>query len=238
MTNQGGDFGEQQAHDEANPPPHHPEARAFGAEFVQPAYAEQTPAQPQPSAPHSPPGEPVPPWSPPPTGYPPSTYPPPSGYGPPGYPGAAAYGRPSYPSPPPQYGQSYPGGYGQQPGYGAPMGYGGPPAYPGSYDPYGAYQDRSHETNGLAIGSLITSIVGLLFGAPLTLFCYIGVLIPIVGTVLGAVALNQIKQTNQQGRGLAIAGIAVGAVAVVLVVIVVIVVIAAMANSRSTPSFT
>jgi uncharacterized membrane protein len=34
----------------------------------------------------------------------------------------------------------------------------------------------------------------------------------IVGIVLGVIALNQIKQTNQYGRGLAIAGIAVGAV--------------------------
>lgn len=79
------------------------------------------------------------------------------------------------------------------------------------------------ETNGLAIGSLVTSIAGMVLGIPLTLFCYLGLLIPIVGIVLGVMALNQIKRTNQQGRGLAIAGIAVGAISVVLLVALVIV---------------
>ena len=46
--------------------------------------------------------------------------------------------------------------------------------------------------------------------------CLIGVPITIVGIVLGVVALNQIKQNNQQGRGLAIAGIAIGSAALVL----------------------
>ena len=61
-----------------------------------------------------------------------------------------------------------------------------------------------------------TSVAGGVLGIPLSFFCYIGLLIPIVGAVLGAVALSQIKRTNQHGRGLAIAGIAVGATAAVL----------------------
>ena len=108
------------------------------------------------------------------------------------------------------------------------MGYGGPPGYPGPYDPYHPYQDRSRETNGLAIGSLATSIAGALLGIPLSFVCYIGILIPIVGAVLGAVALSQIKRTNQRGRGLAIAGIVIGATAAVLLVIFVVTVIAAV----------
>jgi uncharacterized protein DUF4190 len=212
MTVQGGNFGEQ-ADDGAKQPPHNPETRPHGQDFVPPAYAGQTPAQPQPSPPHNPPGEPGPPWSPPTPGYPP-----PSGYGPPGYPDASAYGRPSYP-PPPQYGPASPSGYGHQPqsGYGPPPGYGGPPGYPAPYDPYSAYQDPARQTNGLAIGSLVTSIAGI----PLAFFCGIGLLASIVGIVLGAVALNQIKQTHQEGRGLAIAGIAVGAAALVLTLIVI-----------------
>jgi hypothetical protein len=216
MTFQGGDFGGE-GHDEARQPPQAPEPRPW-EEFAPPAYAEQPPIQPEPNAPHNPPPTgPVPPWNPPTSGPPPPDYPPP-----PGYQDTPAYGSPPYPPPPPpQTGHSYP-----PPGYGG--GYGGPPGYPGPYDPYQPYRDRSHETNGLAIASLITSVAGGLLGIPLSFVCYIGILIPIIGVVLGVVALSQIKRTNQQGRGLAIAGIAVGATAVVLLVIFVIAVIAAL----------
>ena len=60
-----------------------------------------------------------------------------------------------------------------------------------------------------------------LLGIPLSFVCFVGILIPIVGAVLGVVALSQIKRTNQQGRGLAIAGIVVGATAAVLLVLLV-----------------
>jgi Domain of unknown function (DUF4190) len=219
MTTPGGNFGEE-AHDEAKQPPQGPQARPFGQDFTPPAYAGQPPAQPEPNAPHYPPQSgPVPPWDP-----PPADYPPPSGYGPPGYPDPPPYGGPSYPPPPPQYGPSHP-----PPGYGG-GGYGGPPVYPGPYDPYHPYQSRSHETNGLAIGSLATSIAGVVLGIPLSLFCWLGILIPVVGAVLGAVALNQIKRTGQQGRGLAIAGITVGTTAAVLLVILVIALMAAFTS--------
>jgi Domain of unknown function (DUF4190) len=239
MTFQGGDFGEE-GHDEAKQPPQAPEARPW-EEFAPPAYAGQPPPQPEPHAPQDPPPSgPVPPWNPPTSDYPPPGYPPPGGYGPPGYQDAPPYGGPPYPPPSPQYGQSYPppgyaGGYGRQSetGYGGPVGYGGPAGYPGAYDPYQPYQARSLETNGLAIGSLVTSIVGLLLGGPLTFVCYLGLLIPVVGVVLGVVALGQIKRNNQQGRGLAIAGIAVGATAVVLLVLIV---IAIMASSLRSPT--
>jgi len=49
-------------------------------------------------------------------------------------------------------------------------------------------------TNGLAIASLILSILGF----------------SIVGAILGHVALSQIKSTNEAGSGLAIAGIILG----------------------------
>jgi hypothetical protein len=77
---------------------------------------------------------------------------------------------------------------------------------------------------------LATSVAGGVLGIPLSFVCYIGILIPIVGVVLGVAALGQIKRTNQQGRGLAIAGIAVGATAALLLLIFV---IAAMAALRS-----
>jgi hypothetical protein len=65
-------------------------------------------------------------------------------------------------------------------------------------------------TNRLAIWSLVSSGIGML--------CGIG---SIVGIVFGVIALNQINgRTNEGGRGLAIAGIALGAVTLVVLVIV------------------
>ncbi|RDI43837.1 DUF4190 domain-containing protein [Nocardia mexicana] len=135
---------------------------------------------------------------------------------------------PSYPQQqPPQYGQQPYGQqepYPQQPQqpYGQPGQYGQPnpygqPAYPpgGAYQPYGYPQQQAQGTNGLAIGSLIASILGLCtcIGA-------------IVGIVLGIIALNQIKERGGEGRGLALAGIWVGAAAIVLQIIWVVVNIA------------
>jgi hypothetical protein len=100
---------------------------------------------------------------------------------------------PNYPPPPPPPGGGYPppssGGYGypQQPQGG--YGYQPPP--------------QSSGTNGFAIASLVCSLVGWI--------CGIG---PILGLVFGFVALGQIKQTGQGGRGMAIAGIVIGGVAI------------------------
>ena len=51
------------------------------------------------------------------------------------------------------------------------------------------------QTNGLAIASLVLSILGCT---------------ALVGAILGHVALGQIKRTGQGGRGLAVAGVAIG----------------------------
>jgi hypothetical protein len=101
--------------------------------------------------------------------------------------------------------------------------------YPGPYDPYQGYP--SQQTNGLAIASLVTSIAGVLLGIPLAIFCYIGWVIPVAGAVMGGIALNQIKQRGQQGRGLAIAGISIGAGTAALLVLVMVIVAAAAFHS-------
>jgi Domain of unknown function (DUF4190) len=93
-------------------------------------------------------------------------------------------------SAPPQspYRQPYPQGY-PYAGYG----YGYPYAPPRS-------------TNGLAVASLITSVVGLA-----TFLCYgLGIFAGVVGAILGHVARRQIRSTGQEGAGLALAGIIVG----------------------------
>lgn len=119
-------------------------------------------------------------------GYPPPPPPPPAGYG---------YGPGGFPPPAP-----YPGAYPPPPpGYPAQDfgaqpyqgGYGVPPAQPG--------------TNPLAIFSLVASVVGLL--------CGVG---SVIGIVLGAVALNQIKRSRQGGYGLAVAGIVVGVASLII----------------------
>jgi len=190
---------------------HREESRDEPAPFPHPD--QHHPDQPQPW--HQYPHPPVDPQAP--VNYP--AYPPPYPPQPPPYP----------PQPPPLPLYGYP-----PPPHGGPLGYGGPPpGYPaGPYDPYQAYpgspgQGNPYQTNGLAIASLVTSIAGVVIGIPLAIFCYLGLLIPIVGAVLGAVALTQIRRTNQQGRGLAIAGIAVGSVTAALLLLIMITLAAA-----------
>jgi hypothetical protein len=117
------------------------------------------------------------------------------------------------------YGQSYePTPYGQDP-YAAPGS--GAPQYPPpgqQYEPqyapapYGQQQYVAYgpqtRTNGLAIASLVCSIAGLAtcISAP-------------VGIVLGHVAKRQIRETGEQGEGLANAGLWVGYILTVLFVL-------------------
>jgi hypothetical protein len=147
-----------------------------------------------------------PPWDTPAADYPPQAYAPP-GYPPehpppvsppPGYGQPPGYGGPPYPPVPPQFG-------GPPPGYGPPPYPGG---YPGGYHPTD-YQGRAG-TNGLAIASLVSSFTGFLC-------CFIG---SIAAIVLGAIALSQIRQTREEGHGLAVAGIAIGVGTLVVFVII------------------
>jgi len=127
---------------------------------------------------------------------------------------------PEYPYQPP---------YGSYPPPPPPYGYPSSPPYPGPYDPYQGYPGQ--QTNSLAVASLITSIAGVIVGIPLAIFCYVGWLIPVVGAVLGGIALGQIKRSGEQGRGMAIAGIAIGAATAALLVLAMIIVAAAAFHS-------
>jgi hypothetical protein len=96
--------------------------------------------------------------------------------------------------PPPVWGGPPPGYGPPPPGYGPPPpGYGPPP--PG----YGGWGPPQRRTNGLAIASMVCGIVGCFYGIP-----------AIVAIVLGFVARNQIKQSHQEGKGMALAGIILG----------------------------
>jgi hypothetical protein len=220
MTDPGGAAGQPPTggpnSDAEAPPPSGAEAEPTEQVQLPPAYAEQ-PSFDQP-------GNPPTYDSPPAYGAPQQRYGPPQGsqgfgapasYGPP-----PGYGAPPY-GPPPSYGAPPPQPYGAAPGYGPPpyppqFGYGPPagypaPAYPGGYGP------PKQATNGLAIGSLAASGVGLFLSIVLFLFGgFAGSIPALVGIVLGIVALGQLKSRGEGGRNLAIAGIAVGAAALVV----------------------
>ncbi|WP_051639912.1 DUF4190 domain-containing protein [Cellulomonas sp. URHE0023] len=125
-----------------------------------------------------------------------------SPYGPP--PAGAPYGQaPAYGNP---AGQAHP--YGVAPAYGQPPAYGQTPP-PGYGTPYGATPygypggpSQQVPTEPLAIASLVTSLVGLVFLAGLT---------GPVGLGLGIAALRRTRKNGKRGRGMAIAGIVVGA---------------------------
>jgi hypothetical protein len=57
----------------------------------------------------------------------------------------------------------------------------------------------------MAVASLVLSLVGLCVG-----------ITAILGIIFGFIARNQIKQTGEQGDGLALAGIIVGSIVVAL----------------------
>jgi len=105
---------------------------------------------------------------------------------------------------PPQYGEQPHGAFSDQNYQQYPaqqyQQYPAPP-YPGyPVAPYGQAYPVAPRTNGMAIGALVGSIAG-------ASLCGIGA---IIGTVLGHIALRQIKQSGEQGRGMAIAGIVIG----------------------------
>lgn len=121
---------------------------------------------------------------------------------PPQYPGQDQFGQQQYP------GQPFPG---QQPGY---------PAYPGQQAGYGGYPGQQPQTgtNGLAIASLSTGIIAFPFSC-IPFLGYGSIFIAIAAIVMGVIAMKQTKQTGQQGRGMAIAGVVLGGVYLALFVI-------------------
>jgi hypothetical protein len=97
------------------------------------------------------------------------------------------------------------------PSYGYAAGYGG-------YGPTPTYVPvmPQQRTNGMAIGSMVVSIVGLTL-----VVCYGGGgLLGVVGAILGHVARRQIRTNKESGDGMALAGIIIGWISLALGVIV------------------
>jgi hypothetical protein len=122
--------------------------------------------------------------------------------------------------------------YGQAPSaqqnpYGAPQ-YGQPSAY----DPYGASPRNpsgAQKTSTLAILSIVFALGGV-FIWPII------ILTSPAGAVMGHLALGRIKQTGEQGRGLALAGIIGGWVLTGLYILIAIAVIALLAAAPGSGS--
>ncbi|MEV0454648.1 DUF4190 domain-containing protein [Catellatospora methionotrophica] len=105
--------------------------------------------------------------------------------------------------------------------------YAAPP--PGAYVvppmPYAA-GPATQGTNGMAIASMVLGIVGVLM-----CWCYgIGALPGLIGAILGHVSQKQIRERQQEGKGLAITGIITGWSAVALTVIGIVIVVIIIAN--------
>ncbi len=158
------------------------------------------------------------PWAAPPPDQPAAPQQPDPGYGqPPTYPQQPPYGQQPYGQP----------GYGQQPygqpGYGQPQ-YGQPqygqPAY--GQPQYG----QPARNNGKAIAALWTGI-----GSIVLSFCCLG-FAGIVAIVLGVKARSEIRASGgqQEGDGMALAGIITGAIGIVLSVGLILLVVLAIAN--------
>jgi peptidyl-prolyl cis-trans isomerase B (cyclophilin B) len=127
-------------------------------------------------------------------------------------------------SDPNQYPPQYQGGYTPPPpGYTPAPGYEQPPQQPYGYaQPQGYPQQYAAPmptgTNGLAIASLVLAF----FFAPAAI-------------VLGHMALNQIKKTGQEGRGLALAGTILGYVFTSFIVLYFCAIIAIFIFAASAP---
>ena len=148
----------------------------------------------------------------------------------PGHPPLPAYGTQGSPAAGGQEGYGTQPGYGPPPGYGGQPGYGPPPGYaqsgwgqpgygPPGYGPPPGY-GYPRPTNTLAILALVMAFVF----SP-------------VGLVLGIVARRQIRQTHEQGDGLALAGIIIGGIGTALAVLGFLFFVLALAATGSSGAF-
>lgn len=127
--------------------------------------------------------------------------------------------------------QQQPDSGGQSPyqPYGAPNPYGQSPY---GQQPYGGSPyPAPTQTNGMAIASLVVSIVSITVCCGLT---------GIVGAILGHVARKQINERNESGGGMALAGIIVGwigfAIALLVIAFYAIIFILAANDPNCSPS--
>lgn len=92
----------------------------------------------------------------------------------------------------------------------SPQGFLPQPGYqPPGYQPYGGMQPAPVGNSGMAIASLVLSLVGVI---P----CFWFFQVPgLLGVIFGFVGMKQTAENRQRGRGMAIAGLVIGIILVV-----------------------
>lgn len=130
-------------------------------------------------------------------------------------------GAPAQPEGTYQQNPQYPGGYAPPPQYPAY----GTPAYPGYPGYYVGPMPQS--TNGMAIASLACSI------SSFVIFPLIGA---ILGVIFGHMALKQIRVSNEQGHGMAVAGLIIGYIQIALAVLFILFILLVLIASATTSS--
>ncbi|WP_339060820.1 DUF4190 domain-containing protein [Tepidibacillus marianensis] len=81
-------------------------------------------------------------------------------------------------------------------------------------------QNMSPKTNGKAIAALVLGIVSLMIP-------YVGLIVGIVGIVYAKKAIAEIAQTQDNGKGMAVAGLVTSIISVALYAILIIILIIA-----------
>lgn len=95
--------------------------------------------------------------------------------------------------------------------------------FPNENGPYNNYPPPMPpvKTNGKSIAALVLGILAVI--TP-----YLGFLLGIIAIIFASISLKEIKRKNEQGRGLAIAGLVCGIVGTVLYAIIIVVIILAV----------
>ncbi|GAA1385634.1 DUF4190 domain-containing protein [Catellatospora chokoriensis] len=125
------------------------------------------------------------------------------------------------------------GGWPQVPGQplGQPNPYGAYP--PPGYAPY-PYVYLQRRTNGMAIGAMVTALAGAV------MLCFYGVpalILGPLGAILGHVARRKIRESGEEGDGMALTGIIVGWIATALGLLIIAAIVALIVFSAESPGY-
>jgi len=102
------------------------------------------------------------------------------------------------------------------------------PAGQRGYDPY-FYAPAQPRTNPFAITALVCGIVQFVLG----LLVVLNILAAIPAIVFGSIALTQIRERGERGRGMAIAGLVLGILGVVYFALIIVLIAVGLGNTSS-----
>ncbi|MNI39647.1 hypothetical protein D3C73_938360 [compost metagenome] len=106
-----------------------------------------------------------------------------------------------------------------------------PPTYSEQPNPFGDMPMQPAappKTNGKAIAALVLGILALFIP-------YVGFILGIVAIIMASLSFKEIKRNQEQGKGLAVAGLVCGIVGTVIYAILIFIVILAVVIFSTTP---